>query len=209
MEGHEALGATPSESIVAASTSIKSASGVAMNEEFFPPTVYDITPSVGISAIKNSHTHVATGNALVDVSKVAQSIASSTIPLENRHKSTRQISDISPDKRGNLKIDEDYDQSDPWDKFTCDEIKGQYFAVAVGRNEHSFGIYADLTKFKQEIEGFPTSFYQSCESYTEAHQYVEKHLENIGHEKMEITTMASVGTGKTLPKGIFIQNVIS
>jgi hypothetical protein len=152
---------------------------------------------VEISAINNLHTHVATGNALVDgVSKVAQSIASSTIPLDNMYKSTRQISDIIPDKRGNLKIDEDYDQGDPWDKFTCDEINGQYFAVATGRNENSFGIYSDLTKFKQEIEGFPTSLYQSCESYNEAHQYLETYLENIGNEKMEITTMASVGTEK-------------
>jgi hypothetical protein len=34
-------------------------------------------------------------------------------------------------------------------------------------------------------------------------------LENIGNEKMEITTMSPVGTGKILPKGILIQNVIS
>jgi hypothetical protein len=67
MEGHDAFGATPSESIVAVSTNIKSASGVTKNEELLPPTVDDITPSVGISAINNSHTHVATGNALVDV----------------------------------------------------------------------------------------------------------------------------------------------
>jgi uridine phosphorylase len=52
--------------------------------------------------------------------------------------------------------------------------------------------------------------YQSCESYTEARQYLEQYrLENIGNEKMEITTMASVGTVKTLQKGILIQNVIS
>jgi hypothetical protein len=130
MEGREAFGAIPSESIVSVSTNIKSASGVTTNEELLPPTVDDITPSVGISAINNSHTHVATGNALVDVSKVAQSIANSAVPLD----SSRQISDISPDKRGNLKIDDNYDQGDPWDKFTSDEIKGKYFVVAVGRN---------------------------------------------------------------------------
>jgi hypothetical protein len=145
MEGHEAFGATPSEIIVAGSTNIKSASGVTANEELLPPTVDDITPSVGISAINDSHTHVATGNALVDVSKVAQSIANSAVPVDF----SRQISDLSPDKRGNLKIDDNYDQGDLWDKFTSDEIKGQYFALAVGRNEHSFGIYADLTRFKQ------------------------------------------------------------
>jgi hypothetical protein len=104
MEGPDALWATPSESIVTASTNIKSASGVAMNEELFPTTVEVLTPPVGISAINNSHNHVATGNALVEgVSKVAQSIASSTICLDNMYESTRHISDISPYKRGNLK----------------------------------------------------------------------------------------------------------
>jgi hypothetical protein len=44
MEGHEAFGAIPSESIVTGSTNIKSASGVARNEELIPPTVDDITP---------------------------------------------------------------------------------------------------------------------------------------------------------------------
>jgi hypothetical protein len=61
----------------------------------------------------------------------------------------------------------------------------------VGRNEHSFGIYAELKRFKQEIEGYPTSLYQSCESYTEAHQYLESYLDNIAHEKMEISTVIS------------------
>jgi hypothetical protein len=61
----------------------------------------------------------------------------------------------------------------------------------VGRNEHSFGIYADLTMFKQEIEGYPTSLYQSCESYIEVHQYLESYLDNIAHKKMEISTVIS------------------
>jgi hypothetical protein len=90
------------------------------------------------------------------VSQVAQPIESYTIPPDNRYESTRQISDISPDKRGSLKIDEDYEQGDPWEKNTFDEIKGQYVAVAVGKNENSFGIYADLRKFKEQIEGFLT-----------------------------------------------------
>jgi hypothetical protein len=90
MEGPKTLEATPSESIVAASTNIKLASGVAMNEELFPTTVDDITPPVGISAINNLHPRVAKGNALVEgVSKVAQFIASSTIHLDNRYDSTR------------------------------------------------------------------------------------------------------------------------
>jgi hypothetical protein len=87
MEGQEAFGDTPSESIVAGSTNIKLAPGVTTNDELLPSTVDDITPSVGISAINDSHTHVATGNALVDVSKVAQSIANSAVPLD----SSRQI----------------------------------------------------------------------------------------------------------------------
>jgi viroplasmin and RNaseH domain-containing protein len=69
--------------------------------------------------------------------------------------------------------------------------------VAVGKNENSFGIYADLRKFKEKIEGFPTCFYQSCESYTQARQYLEQYLQkNIGNEKMKITTMALSGTEK-------------
>jgi hypothetical protein len=82
-EGHEAFGAIPSESIVAGSTNIKLASGVTSNDELLPPTVDNITPSVEIRAINDLHTHVATGNALVDVSKVAQSIANSAVHLES------------------------------------------------------------------------------------------------------------------------------
>jgi hypothetical protein len=198
VEGPEALGATPPDSIVAASTTIKSAPGLAMNEELFPTTVEVLSPPVGISAINNWHTYVATGNALEEgVSQVAQPIASSTIPPDNSYESTRQISDISPDKMGNLKIDEDYEQGDPCDKFTFDDIKGKCFSVAVGKNENSFGIYSDLRKFKEQIEGFPTCLYQSCESYIEARQYLEQYLlGKIGNNKMEITSMAPAGTGK-------------
>jgi hypothetical protein len=155
-----------------------------------------LSPPVGTSTINNSPADVATANNLVEgVSQLAQPVASSTIPPDNRYVSTGQISDISPDKRGNLKIDEDYEQGDPWDKFSFDEIKGQYFAVAVGKNENSFGIYADLRKFKEKIEGFPTCLYQSCDSYTQAHQYLEQYLqENIGNETMEITVMELSGT---------------
>jgi hypothetical protein len=132
------------------------------------------------------------------VSQLSQPIASYTIPPDNWYESTGQISDISPEKRRNLKIDEDYIQGDPRDKFSFDEIKEQYFAVAVGKNENGFGIYADLIKFKYQIEGFPTCLYQSCESYTEARQYLEQYLqENFGNEKMEITSMAPAGTEKS------------
>jgi hypothetical protein len=89
VEGPEVLGATPSDSIVTARTNIKSASGVAMNEDLFPTTVEVLSPPVGISAINNSHTDVATGNALGEVvSQVAHPIASSTIPPDNRYEST-------------------------------------------------------------------------------------------------------------------------
>jgi viroplasmin and RNaseH domain-containing protein len=69
----------------------------------------------------------------------------------------------------------------------------------VGKNENTVGIYADLRKFKEQIEGFPACLYQSCESYTEAREYLEKYLlENIGNKKIEITSMAPAGTGKKL-----------
>jgi viroplasmin and RNaseH domain-containing protein len=69
----------------------------------------------------------------------------------------------------------------------------------VGKNENSFGIYAESRKFKEQIEGFPTCLYQSWESYTEARQYLEQYLlEKIGNEKMEITSMAPAGTEKKL-----------
>jgi hypothetical protein len=225
MEGSKALGATPSDTIVTASTKIKSASSLAINKEVFPTTVDVLSAPVGTSTINNSPTDVATANALVEgVSQLAQPVASSTIPPDNRYESTGQISDSSPDKRGNFKIDGDYEQGDPWDKFSFDEIKGRYFAVAVGKNENSFGIFADLRKFKEQIEGFPACLYQSCDSYIKAHQYLEQYLqENIGNETMEITAMALAGTTKsgfigyedltkkkqddarTLPKGIYIQ----
>jgi hypothetical protein len=135
-EGHEAFEAIPPESILAGSTNTKLTSGVTTNYKLLPPTVEDVMPSVETSAINDKHTHVATVDPLVDVSKVAQPITNSAVPLE----SSTHISDISPVKTGNLKIGDDYQKCDPWDKFTSDKIKGQYFAVAVGRNQHSFGI---------------------------------------------------------------------
>jgi hypothetical protein len=63
---------------------------------------------------------------LVYVSNVA-SIADSAVTLD----SASEISDVTPVKKANLKIGDDYEKCDPWDKFTSDEIKGQYFAVAV------------------------------------------------------------------------------
>jgi hypothetical protein len=86
------------------------------------------------STINNSPDDVAAANDLIEgVSQLAQPVASSTIPPANPYESTWQISESSQDKRGNLKIDEDYEQGDPWDNFSFGEINGQYFAVAVGK----------------------------------------------------------------------------
>jgi hypothetical protein len=67
-------------------------------------------------------------------------------------KNTIKISVTRPEKKGTLKNDEDYElgeQGDPWDKFALSDINGQYYAVAVGKIENSFGIYADVRKFKE------------------------------------------------------------
>jgi hypothetical protein len=147
-EGHDADEAIPPESILAGSTNTKLTSGVTTNDKLLPPTAEDVMPSVKTSAINDKHTHVATVDPLVDVSKAAQPITNSTVPLD----SATQISDISPVKTGNLTIGDDYEKCDPWNKFTSDEIKGQYFAVAVGRNQHIFGIYADLTRLNWKLK---------------------------------------------------------
>jgi hypothetical protein len=136
-----------------------------------------------------------------------------------------------PEKKGNLKNDEDYEsgeQGDPWDKFTFSEINDEYYAVAVGKNENSFGIYADLRKFKEEIEGFPASLYESCNSYAQAHKYLEEYLhQQKGHQEMEMTAIALASFLKkhvldyeyltkkqqdherTLPKVIYVENIMS
>jgi hypothetical protein len=161
-------------------------SNVTTTDKVLSPTNDDVTPPVGTSSIHDKDTHVVRGNPLIDVSNVA-SIANFAVPLD----SSSEISDISPVKKGNLKIGDDDEKCDPWDKFTSDEIKGQYFAVAVGRNEHSFGVYADFERFKFEIEGHPTSLYQTCDSYIEAHHYLESYLNNVAHDKVEISTVLS------------------
>jgi hypothetical protein len=183
-EGNESVVILPSEVILAGNTNtkfisnvtttdkvlpptVKLTSNVTTTDKVLPPTVDDVMPPVETSSINDKDTHVNTGNPLVDVSHVA-SIANSDVPLD----SSSEIGDISPVEKANLNIGDGNEKCDPWDKFTSDEIKGQYFAVAVGRNEHSFGVYADLTRFKLEIEGHPTSLYQTCDSYIEAHHYL-------------------------------------
>jgi hypothetical protein len=39
----------------------------------------------------------------------------------------------------------------PGTNFPLSKINDQYYAVAVGKNQNSFGIYADVRKFKKEI----------------------------------------------------------
>jgi hypothetical protein len=123
---------------------------------------------------------VTTVNASADgVSKLSEPVDKDTILSDNISQSTGQISDTTPEEKGNLKNDEDYEsgeQGDPWDFFSFSEINDQYYAVAVGRNEKSFGIYADVRMFKEEIEGFPESLYESCKSYAQAHKYLEEYL---------------------------------
>jgi hypothetical protein len=78
-------------------------------------------------------------------------LAKHTILSDNLGQYTGKITDTTPEGKGNLKNDEDYEsgeKGDPWDKFAFNEINDQYYAVAVGRNENSFGIYADMRKFK-------------------------------------------------------------
>jgi hypothetical protein len=137
---------------------------------------------------------VTTANASADdVSKLAEPVAKNTIRSDNICESTGQISDTRPEKEGNLKNYEDYEsgeQGDPWDKFDFSEINDQYYAVAVGKNENSFGIYADLRKFKEEIEGFPASLYELCNSCAQAKKYLEEYLhQEKGNQEMEMTAI--------------------
>jgi hypothetical protein len=51
----------------------------------------------------------------------------------------------------NLKDDKKYDSGaethDPWDKFSPTEVSDHYYAVAVGKDSNSFGVYTNITKF--------------------------------------------------------------
>jgi viroplasmin and RNaseH domain-containing protein len=88
-----------------------------------------------------------------------------------------------------------------------------------------FGINADLRKFKEEVEGFPENLYESCNSYAQAHKYLEEYLhQEKGNQEMEMTTIALATLKKnhvlvyedltkkqqdharTLKKGIYAEN---
>jgi viroplasmin and RNaseH domain-containing protein len=60
--------------------------------------------------------------------------------------------------------------------FLVGEINHYYYAVAVGKNHNIVGIYADVKKFKKEIEGVAGSIYESCGSYDQAHKKMEDYL---------------------------------
>jgi hypothetical protein len=96
-------------------------------------------------------------------------------------------------KKGNPKNDEDYEtgeRGDPWEKIALSEISDQYYTVAVGKNQNSFGIYADVKKVKKEIEVFQASFYESCNSYAQAHKYLEEYLhQQKGDQLMGMTAV--------------------
>jgi viroplasmin and RNaseH domain-containing protein len=56
-----------------------------------------------------------------------------------------------------------------------------------------------LRKFKEEIEGFPASLYESCDSYDQAHKYLEEYLhKEKGNEKMEMTAIALAAIKKSM-----------
>jgi hypothetical protein len=115
-------------------------------------------------------------------------VSKNTIRYDNLCESTEKNSVTRPEKEGNLKNDEDYElgkQGDTWDKFALSEINDQYYAVAVGNNDNSFGIYADVRKFKKEIEAFLASLYESCNSYAQAHKYFEEYFhQEKGNQEM-------------------------
>jgi viroplasmin and RNaseH domain-containing protein len=56
-----------------------------------------------------------------------------------------------------------------------------------------------LIKFKDQIEGFPASLYELCDSYDQAHKYLEEYLhKEKGNETMEMTTIALAAIKKIM-----------
>jgi viroplasmin and RNaseH domain-containing protein len=56
-----------------------------------------------------------------------------------------------------------------------------------------------LRKFKEEIEGFPASLYESCDSYDQAHTYLEEYLhQEKGNKEIEITDIALAALKKIM-----------
>jgi hypothetical protein len=140
-----------------------------------PSTAAGLSPVVGLKTF-------TTANALDnDVSKVAVPVAKNTIHPDNLCESTGQLGVTRPERKGNLKYDEDYETGE----------KGYHLAVFAVKNENSFGIYAYVRKFKEEIEGFPAIFYELCNSYARAHKYLEEYLhQEKGNRQTEMTAVA-------------------
>jgi hypothetical protein len=85
-----------------------------------------------------------------------------------------------------------------------------------------------VKKFKKEIEGVPATLYESCNSYAQDHKYLEDYLhQQKGDQRMGMTDVALAALKKnissvmrishkkqqeharTLPKGIYMDNIMS
>jgi viroplasmin and RNaseH domain-containing protein len=57
-----------------------------------------------------------------------------------------------------------------------------------------------VRKFKEEIEGFPASLYESCNSYAQANKYLEEYLnQEKENEEMKMTAIALAAKKKSCP----------
>jgi hypothetical protein len=62
---------------------------------------------------------------------------------------------------------------DPWDFFLTTEVTGSDYTVAGGKLFGIFRIYADVKKFLMEVNGMVGILFKVCESFSEAHLYLE------------------------------------
>jgi hypothetical protein len=124
---------------------ISTKNNAAADDKSSPSTAAGISPAVGVKK-------ASTANPSADgIAKLAAPMVKKTICADNIGESTGKFSANRPERKVNLKNDEDYETGetgDPWDKFALSEINDQYHAVAVGKNQKSCGIYADVKKFK-------------------------------------------------------------
>jgi hypothetical protein len=102
-------------------------------------TIYVAAPSIAAGSSSGPALKiVTTANASVEgVLILANPAAKYTISSDNLYESTVQTSDSIPEKRGDLKKDEDYEsgeQGGVWETFAFNEINRQYYAVSVGKN---------------------------------------------------------------------------
>jgi hypothetical protein len=64
----------------------------------------------------------------------------------------------------------------PWEKCVASEVTGSYYAVAQRKRFDSFGIYVNVNKLLCEVNGVVGSLFIVCESYSEAHLYLQEHF---------------------------------